>query len=154
MKSLKEEVKGLSIWGTIFKLGEWGTAFLVFYSVILPRIEDSQDARIELFHAEDNLKVQFRSLIEDETGWKKDRIHIKINDDHLEQKLIKKDLYKGGIISWVKLEMEEIRPHLIIIDGSEYWRISRKVRFAVHRLPEDNYRGKYFANKKWNWIYY
>jgi hypothetical protein len=150
MKSLKEELKGLSIIGTARKLGEWGTAFGVFWLVILPKIEDSQDDRIEKYHAEDNSKVKFRTLLSEELEVKSDRIHI-----HLRNKFDELDSLKTNldyIFAWVKDEVEKITPRLFIHKGREFWLDEKGELHAVHR-GEDG-RGMYFSNNKWNNIFW
>ena len=150
MKSLKDELKEISIWGSIRKLGEWGTAFGVFWFFILPKIQESQDERIEKFHQEDNSKIKFRTLLSTEFGVNEDRVHIYLNDELTQIKGLKADFYE--VFGWIKDEMDVITPRLIIIEHKEFWLDVTGELNRVHR--DQNGRGQYFSDGKWNFIYW
>lgn len=150
MENLKDKLKEITFWGVIGKLGEWGTAFLVFWLVILPKVEDSQDARIEKFHEDDNSKIKFRMLMSDEFDIPSDRIHIFLKDENDKFHELEGDFY--SVFEWIKDEKETVHPRLIYENDSEYWIDKNGKKHEVHRAEDG--RGSYFFRGKWHLIFW
>ena len=132
------------------RAGEWCTAFGVFWFIMLPMMQKSQDERIEKFHALDSSKVSFRSLMSKEFGIDSDRIHIylKNQDDkikHLENRL-------ELIFPHLDEEINSITPRLIVKNSAEYWVALDGEYYRVQRNGETG-DGFYWFNGDWKQIF-
>jgi hypothetical protein len=136
------------------KLAEWSAIILAFQFWFKPSTVLLIDEKMDAYHtnlsAKSKAKKSLRLLISEETGWKEDRVHIKIGE--LVHAFHKLQVEFNAFVPMLENEQKWTEPRLIVIDDEEWWYAENRKLYRVTRNAESG-KGFYWYKNQWKPIF-